>query len=91
MNLKSDVNVVTFHSNLGQKSLQMEALIWDIYKLKAGNPLKLNLIGHWYQHLDGKSGWSSETHLPNYEQKLIDRSCCLDQITLKIGVLMVSV
>jgi hypothetical protein len=82
----SDVNIVNFWSTLDE----VTGVVWDAYKLGAGAPLCINLNIRWH-YAPKKSGWGTLAQLPSYMDKLLTRSHNMAEITLRVGILVVSI
>lgn len=82
----SDVNIVSFWSTLNE----VTGVVWDVYKFRADAPLRTNLNARWH-YVPNRSGWGMLTRLPSYMDKLLARSHNMARITLRVGVLVVSI
>jgi hypothetical protein len=65
------------------------AAVWDAYKLGVGGPLRTELSGRWH-YSPQRSGWGTLPQLPSYSHKMLLRSRHIAGVTLRVGVLLVS-
>lgn len=88
--LASDVNIVSFWSQFTGHGTEVTGAVWDAYKLEADGPFCTELSAHWHYSPEG-SEWGKLPQLPSYTDKMLLRSHYMVGVTLRVGVLVVSI
>ncbi|PNF26908.1 hypothetical protein B7P43_G15113 [Cryptotermes secundus] len=86
--LASDVNIVSFWTQLTGRGTEVIGAVWDAYKLGGGSPLCTELIARWHYSPERRSGWGKLPQLQSYMDKMLVRSRYMAGVTLKVGVLV---
>jgi hypothetical protein len=87
----SDINIVSFQSTLTKEGVEVTGTVWDVYKLGVDTPLCTNTNAHWHYAPNGRSDWEMPAQLPSYMGKLLIRSQNMARVTLRVGIIVVSI